>query len=137
MSKTLFKLQVPAEPESEFVSHGNLEAELKPGSIIETTNPNFARWLVDSHKLTIVSETEVDADVAAADDAEEVPDEQLPEEIDAEAYPADFPGRDALIEANVSFETVKTLTAEQLDDYKGIGPKTAADIVAYFEGGTE
>jgi endonuclease III-like uncharacterized protein len=43
-----------------------------------------------------------------------------------------------LVEANVPFETARSLTAEQLVEYKGIGPKTADSIVEYFAaGGTE
>lgn len=124
-------LKVPAKPKAEFVSYGNFDAELVPGSTVETTDPQIADWLVSEWGLKEISRETIEKPVE--EPAEDVPTPDLSAE-----YPEDFPSREALIEANVPFETVKTLDAEQLVGYKGIGAKSAAAIVDYVaKGGTE
>lgn len=121
--KQIFRLKVPAEPTSEFVSHGNIEFELTPNAVIEVTNGQVAVWLVNAHGLELIETVE------AAET------ETTPQTGAEQEYPEGFPGREALIEANVPFEQVKNLTAEQLTGYKGIGEKTAAAIVEFFAAG--
>ncbi|MEO8650496.1 MAG: hypothetical protein ABI539_15140 [Acidobacteriota bacterium] len=129
MSKEIIKLRVPAEPKAEFVSHGNLGVDLVPGSAIETPDRRFADWLIEHYELEEIGTEKVgdpDGDGAAEESENDL------------GYPADFPSRDALITAEVPYETAINLNAEQLAEYKGIGPKTADAIVAYVaEGGTE
>lgn len=138
MSKQIFRLKVPASPVSEFVSHGNHDFTLVPNETIEVTDPRVARWLEAEHGLGLIETVEEETTPSSEADATPPQTGGEPELVDPETYPADFPGRDALIKANVPFDTVKTLTEEQLDEYPGIGPKTAAEIVEYFpNGGTE
>lgn len=137
MSKQIFRLVVPAKPESEFVSHGNHDFELVANGIVETSDPRVRDWLIGTYRLELIETVEVEVEDDTVP-AVETPADAETDAIDPETYPSDLPGRDALIKANVPFDTVKTLTADQLDEYPGIGPKTAADIVAYFaEGGTD
>lgn len=131
--KQIISLKVPAEPKAESVSHGPFDADLEPGSTIEVTDERFASFLVSEYDLEEVDRREV-----KAAEPEPVPAEDMTPEITDRDYPSDFPGREALVEANVPFETARSLTAEQLVEYKGIGPKTADSIVEYFAaGGTE
>jgi hypothetical protein len=143
MSKQTFKLKVPAEPKSEVVSHGNHDFHLVAGEIVETKDPRIARWLEGEHGLELVETIDDPAEplppVPPTDPESNDREPEAPAtEVDPETYPSDFPGREKLLESNVAFDTVKTSDAEQLVKYPGIGPKTAADIVAYFAaGGTE
>lgn len=117
MSETI-KLKVPAEPESETVSQGNFHADLVPNSTIEVTNRRFADWLIFRHGLT-----EIKPKTKTAKPAEENP--------FAASYPADFPGRDALVTAQIPFETTQGLTKEQLLKVPNIGDQTADQILGY------
>jgi CRP-like cAMP-binding protein len=126
-----FKLRVPDEPKAEFVSHGNLGVELRPGETWRRPIERFADWLVSNYDLTrsIVAmcrtNRRVETETAPEPTAEDL----------AAGYPDDLPGRDALITAEVPVSTAKTLSVEQLAEYKGIGPKSAAAIVEYFAAG--
>jgi hypothetical protein len=132
--KQIISLRVPAEPKAESVSHGNFDAELVPGETIETTDERIANWLVSDYDLTEIDRRDVpDQPAAETETAPEPAAEDL-----AVGYPEDLPGRDALIAAEVPLSTAKSLSAEQLAEYRGIGAKTAEAIVNYFaEGGTE
>lgn len=139
MSKQTFRLKVPADPVSEVVSHGNHDFTLKAGGTIETADPRVARWLEAEHGLELLADEPLPVSSAPVDpesttpsaEAAATPPNQGGESV-ADAYPADFPGREKLIEANVAFDTVKSLGHEQLVAYQGIGPKTAAEILSYF-----
>jgi hypothetical protein len=133
--KQIISLKVPAEPKAESVSHGNFNADLTPGETIETTDERIAFWLVSEYGLKEVGREEVKTEEPAAETQTAA--EPAAEDL-ADGYPEDLPGRDALIAAEVPLSTAKTLSAEQLAEYKGIGPKTAESIVEYFAvGGTE
>lgn len=137
MSKQKFTLTVPADSAERVVSHGLHDFTLEPGGTVETTDARVARWLEMEHGLELEGVEDIPVSSAPTDPENEAP--QQPEDADRSVrvpseYPDDLPGRDVLIGANVPFDTVKTLTAEQLVEYKGIGPKTAAEIVAYFGG---
>jgi hypothetical protein len=126
--KQIISLKVPAEPKAESVSHGPHDAELEPGSTIEVSDERFADFLVSEYDLEEVDRREVKTDEPGSPEAP-------PVEVDEESYPEDLPGRDALIEANVPLSTARTLSAEQLVEYKGIGSATAERIVKYFAAG--
>jgi hypothetical protein len=129
--KQIISLKVPAEPKAESVSHGNFNADLTPGETIETTDERIANWLVSDYDLTEIDRRDVpDQPAAETETAPEPAAEDL-----AAGYPDDLPGRDALITAEVPVSTAKTLSVEQLAEYKGIGPKSAAAIVEYFAAG--
>jgi hypothetical protein len=129
--KQIISLKVPAEPKAESVSHGNFNADLTPGETIETTDERIANWLVNNYDLTEIDRRDVpDQPAAETETAPEPAAEDL-----AAGYPDDLPGRDALITAEVPVSTAKTLSVEQLAEYKGIGPKSAAAIVEYFAAG--
>lgn len=113
------KLKVPKTPDADVVSVGNLRAELKPESTIETGNRGFADFLVENYGL---EETGV---------REEGEVQDAPPAEDDFGYPADFPARETLTAANIPFETVKSLSVEQLVGIDGIGQKTAEKIAAY------
>ena len=141
--KEIIRLKVPSKPEAEFVSHGNFDFELVPGSTIEVQNEGVARWLVDTHGLEEVGRELVE-DTTPSPEAGATPPKtggEPEEEFDfAAGYPDDFPSRDALIAAEVPYATAVTLNAEQLVQYKNIGPKTADAIVQYVadaNGGNE
>lgn len=132
--KQIISLKVPAEPKAESVSHGPHDAVLDPGSTIEVSDERFANFLVSEYGLVEVDRREVKAD----DPQPPTADETEPPTVDAEDYPEGFPGREALVEANVPFATARSLSAEQLVEYKGIGAKTADAIVEFVAaGGTE
>lgn len=152
--KKIIKLRVPAEdpdaetPRPEMVSHGNFDFELKPGStiLVEEKHERVSNWLIDAHGLEEIGREEVEDDEAphdpdpapAADETDAAGDESEEEEVDfAAGYPDDFPGRDALIAAEVPHATAITLSSEQLVKYPKIGPATADAIVAYVNGGNE
>jgi hypothetical protein len=129
--KQIISLKVPAEPKAESVSHGNFNADLTPGETIETTDERIANWLVSDYDLTEIDRRDVpDQPAAVTETVAEPAAEDL-----AAGYPDDLPGRDALITAEVPVSTAKTLSVEQLAEYKGIGPKSAAAIVEYFAAG--
>jgi hypothetical protein len=129
--KQIISLKVPAEPKAESVSHGNFNADLTPGETIETTDERIANWLVSAYDLTEIDRRDVpDQPAAGTETVAEPAAEDL-----AAGYPDDLPGRDALITAEVPVSTAKTLSVEQLAEYKGIGPKSAAAIVEYFAAG--
>jgi hypothetical protein len=51
---------------------------------------------------------------------------------DGDDYPEDFPGREAFVEAGLSFDQAKNLQSEdELLAIKGIGPKTIKDLNAW------
>lgn len=140
----IIKLRVPAadpdakESRPEFVSHGNFDFELVPGSTIAIAAryERIATWLVSSHGLEEIGRESIDEEAGQSDQS----DQDSSDEVDFAAdYPEDFPGREALIAAEVPHATAVTLTAEQLVGYNGIGPKTADAIVAYVanNGGSE
>lgn len=154
--KKVIKLRVPAEdpdaetPRPEMVSHGNFDFELKPGStiVVEEKHERVANWLIDAHGLEEIGREEVEDDEAPHDpdpsvvDGEDAAaadadgDSSEEEEVDfAAGYPEEFPGRDALIAAEVPHATAVTLSSEQLVKYPKIGPATAEAIVAYVNGG--
>jgi hypothetical protein len=128
--KQIISLKVPAEPKAESVSHGNFDADLTPGETIETSDERIANWLKADYDLKETGREEVKAAEPAPEETPETPAEDL-----AAGYPEDLPGREALIAAEVPVSTVRSLTAEQLAGYKGIGPKTADAIVEYFAAG--
>lgn len=129
--KQIISLKVPAEPKAESVSHGPHDADLVPGEIVETSDERFANFLVSEYELEEVDRRDVKAD-------EPAPAAETPVEVETEDYPEDFPGREALVEANVPMATVRSLSADQLVEYPGIGPATAKRIVEHFAaGGTE
>jgi hypothetical protein len=128
MSKEIIRLRVPENPKAEFVAHGNLGVELKPGQTVETPNRRFADALVAEYDLEEIETVPVGEDPGKAGDGE--PASEL-------GYPADFPGREHLIAAEVPHATAVNLSAEQLAEYKGIGPKSAEVIRKFVEGGTE
>lgn len=136
--KTIYRLRVPAEPGEgypEFVAHGQLEATLTPGEIVETTNAAFAWFLEDRYQLEPLETVEVE--IEPTEDVDSAGDDEA-KLIDAEAYPAEFPAREILIGHNVAYETAIGLDADQLKAYKGIGPKLADEIIEFVEnGGTE
>lgn len=151
--KRVIKLRVPAQdpdaetPRPEQVSHGNFDFVLDPGStiLVEEKHERVANWLIDAHGLEEIDRVEVDddeaphdPDPAPVDEAGDDVEESEEEEVDfAAGYPEDFPGRDALIAAEVPHATAITLSSEQLVKYPKIGPATAEAIVAYVNGGKE
>ncbi|MBS1793353.1 MAG: hypothetical protein JSS81_05835 [Acidobacteria bacterium] len=50
----------------EFVSHGNYEADLTPGSTVTTTSRKFADWLVGEFGLEEISDPSDDAEPQAS-----------------------------------------------------------------------
>lgn len=50
-------------------------------------------------------------------------------------YPENFPGRKQLEDAGVGVEQARGMSEDDLKKIDGIGPKTAADIVAFFGAG--
>lgn len=73
MSKKTYKLRIPIPGEGEslpeFVSHGNLEATLVPGKLVETSDANFARHLELSYGLT-QEKADVETGSEASDDSD-------------------------------------------------------------------
>lgn len=105
----------------EFVSHGNLSAELKPKTQIKTKSRAFADHLIGRYGLTEIVET-ADGD-ASDDDADENAFESQ--------YAADFPYRKIFIDLGMPIETVRGLNREQLIGVKGIGEKAADAVLNY------
>lgn len=148
MSEEIIRLRVPAEPPEgylasgakrkedderpmfpEYVEQGYHSTELPLGKTIEVKDRLFADWLVREYGLE-------DLTPPAVSDEEETEAEGSP----ASDYPEDFPGREVLIENNISIDTAKSSTKEQLVALKGIGEKTADAILEYFardNGGNE
>lgn len=114
--KLVIKLKVPAEPKQEFVSQGNLHAELVPNSTIETTNRKFADWLIRDHGLTEIKPRKKAENANAVSPF-------------AVGYPAEFPGRDAFIAAEIPYETTQGLTREQMLKVPNIGAQTVDAIL--------
>lgn len=116
-------LQVPADKPAgfpEFVTQGNFQADLTQETV-ETTEANFARWLVAEYGLEDVT-PEVADDDGGADEPSAVPGE----------YPEDFPRREVLIENNISIDTARGLDRDQLIALNGIGEKSADAILEFF-----
>jgi hypothetical protein len=109
------KLKVPATPEMEFVGQGNFHAELVPNSTIEVKDRKFADWLILRHGLT---------EIKPRKKAEKA-------EVNSFGYAPEFPGRDALIAAEIPFETIEGLTAEQLQKIPNISEATAEQIIGF------
>jgi len=117
--KEPIKLKVPAKPKSEFVSQGNFGAELKPNGTVETESREFADFLINQYGLT---------ETSAGDSSEN--DAPPPSGLEAE-YPADFPYRNVFISQKIPIETVRGLDREQLISVKGLGAKSADEVLAY------
>src|SRR5689334_11102147 len=107
----IITLKVPAEPKAESGSHGNFDADLVPGETIEVSNERFANFLISEYDLEEVDRRDVETSEEPAAETESA------DEVTLLSYPDDFPGREALTEARVPFDTAKTLTAEQLAEY--------------------
>ena len=112
------KLKVPAEPKAESAGQGNFKADLVPNSTIEVKNRAFADYLINEFGLT-----EIKPKVKAQTAKEESP--------FAAGYHPRMPGRDALIAAEIPFETLQGLTREQLIKLPDIGAKTADAILSF------
>lgn len=112
------KLKVSGAPPTEFVSQGNFHAELAPDSTVETTSREFADFLIVQYGLTEIHRKTK---------------HEKPEKVNqfAVGYAENFPGRDALVGAEIPFDSARGLSREQLLKIPGIGAATADQILGF------
>ena len=129
MSEKKIRLQVPdVVPEGfpEFLSHGNFEATLTPGSTVETVHRGFADVLVRDYGLVEAVSGQHSAVSPDKDQRSKIEDQS------DDQFPDDFPRRELFAGQEFSLETLRGFDRDQLIALPGIGEKTADAILEYF-----
>jgi hypothetical protein len=99
-------LKTPEDCERRLIQMGNVAVQIEPNQTCEVPTRNFADYLIEQFGFEEVA--------------------------DPKAFPTDFPNAKPFIAADLGFDSVKNMTAEEIDQVPGVGKKVLKDVLAYL-----